>query len=269
MRRLVLYFLSWTWLSERVEGHRPGVGFESRADVPAKTRPVPVWRNPGTFFSRLLHCFLSVIQLPFYTASLALLLRFEAIQELRSGCGRNTRVATPIRLSLQSLRQLRDAVVKKLEEDEAAREGWSSEAKRETRVTLNDLFAACIVGGHYRYSQLPRTISSPSADQLVNPPSHDHDLLLPLQQNESLNFVIPVNVRTNIEQAKQLNNQFASLIIALPVNPRGNPLKRYEKKSAKTLPCLLVQKETATESCMRASYCHYMLPEGYKPFTPL
>ncbi|KAL8273840.1 hypothetical protein Esti_002163 [Eimeria stiedai] len=90
------------------------------------------------------------------------------------------------------------------------------------KLTLNDLFAACIVGGYHRCAPLAEAelqSEQRGVDGSFKPQER-------LGWKEDINFVVPVNLRRREEDAKHLRNRFASLIINLPVNSQLGSLER-------------------------------------------
>ncbi|KAL8425735.1 hypothetical protein Efla_003113 [Eimeria flavescens] len=89
------------------------------------------------------------------------------------------------------------------------------------RITLNDLFASCIVGGYHRCAALAKSELCRGRSDSGGSRSADR-----FSWKEDINFVVPVNLRRREEDAKHLRNRFASLVINLPVNPQLGSLER-------------------------------------------
>ncbi|KAL8454270.1 hypothetical protein Emed_000379 [Eimeria media] len=103
------------------------------------------------------------------------------------------------------------------------RRGGTASNVDSVKLTLNDLFAACIVGGYHRCAALAEA-------ELQNEQSGVEGSSKPQGRSgwkEDINFVVPVNLRRREEDAKHLRNRFASLIINLPVNSQLGSLERY------------------------------------------
>ncbi|KAL8455159.1 hypothetical protein Emag_000996 [Eimeria magna] len=100
------------------------------------------------------------------------------------------------------------------------RRGGTATIVDSPKLTLNDLFAACIVGGYHRCAALAEA-------ELQNEQSGSSNPQGRLGWKKDINFVVPVNLRRREEDAKHLRNRFASLIINLPVNSQLGSLERY------------------------------------------
>ncbi|CDJ68318.1 hypothetical protein, conserved [Eimeria necatrix] len=82
----------------------------------------------------------------------------------------------------------------------------AQEGMKTVRLTLNDIFATCIVGGYHRCTSRPKigTDSNGTDDTkaATQPPSTN-------RRKEQINFVVPVNLRRRDEDAMDLRNRFA------------------------------------------------------------
>ncbi|KAL8436178.1 hypothetical protein ACSSS7_001908 [Eimeria intestinalis] len=111
------------------------------------------------------------------------------------------------------------------------------------KLTLNDLFAACIVGGYHRCAAL--------AEAELQNEQRGIDGTSKSKRSgwkEDINFVVPVNLRRREEDAKHLRNRFASLIINLPVNSQRGSLERYLLTLLQTWVCVQLEGVTLQPS---------------------
>lgn len=235
---------------------------------------------------RLLLALRFALQLPFYAAAMTLLLRYDGLMDTsRCGNSHRTRVAHPVCLPLQELKDLKTRLASVLARQRAERLGtgkthmmrllysWFCSSKqagggqqalqeqprhdfdaagggaicstqhhcrdstssrsttgdgRETkpdglRVTLNDVLAACIVGGYHRYASIAKE------QFLTNKSGSNEDSRNALDscyRKKEINFLVPVNLRRQDQEGKDLRNRFASLVVRMPVTPQGDSLER-------------------------------------------
>ena len=238
---------------------------------------------PQNTFWKVLLAIRFALQIPFYAAQMALLMSYDELLETpRCGSARRTRIAKPICIPLQELKDLKtrlaavlalqretqpattrrsvgrrllqwikpfsatqdrqqmDKKQSRAGQDKAMcssagnRGALGATAQTPTvreehsnaktlRVTLNDIFAACIVGGYHRYEEkMKKNLSSNEEKSMEGSirAISKHPL------KEEINFLIPVNLRRQDHEAKDLRNRFASLVLQMPVTSQGDSLQR-------------------------------------------
>lgn len=232
-----------------------GFGVVAAAQVGALQKPpISICSIPNTVFWRFLVAARFALQLPFYGAGMAMLLSYdELLKAPRSGSANRTRIASPICLPLQELKDLKTRLTAALaqqqqQQQQTHAEHTTNEATANSRLlsrlvkysrnaggtkgknngirlTLNDIFATCIVGGYYRCT----TQQELEERQKALNSGVSTDTKKPLNaslRKEQMNFVVPVNLRHAEEEAMDLRNRFASLIIQMPITPQGDSLQR-------------------------------------------
>lgn len=90
------------------------------------------------------------------------------------------------------------------------------------RITVTDVFASCIVGGYHQYAALVKQRLA-SSERIMNGSSKQQESS---SCKEEIAFIVPVNLRQRDQEAIDLRNRFASLVIQMPVNPEGNSFDR-------------------------------------------
>lgn len=193
---------------------------------------VSVCSIPEGIIWRVLVALRFALQLPFYAAGMAMLLRYDKlVDKPRSGSARRTSVARPIYLPLQHMKDLKERLAIALAAGSPSAcsqrgECWEGTNKtHRLRITLNDMLAACVVGGYHRYTALTTGEVTSRGGSVEGGGTKGLDSCW----KQDINFIIPVNLRRRDEDAKDLRNRFASLVVQMPVTPQGNSLERMRE----------------------------------------